>query len=198
MNDLDVANVAIALLDETPIDALNEDVKAARLIATHYDQTRRAELTKNLWSFALASASVIGDDIGSGDGTLNWRYAIPPASLRVLPLTYDGEFGGVPISYRVVGPSIFTDQESPRIVRFVQDVTDPDAWPPLFTEVMAAALAVKVAHPLTHKTGMIEIAQNAYQRALSDARRVNAMQSFGQLYTQSWAQARGDHRYWRA
>lgn len=198
MADVDVANRALGLLDEAPITALSEDVKAARLMNLHFVQTRRAEIAKHLWSFAIDSSSVTGTDSGSGAGTLNWTYTVPAASLRLLPLTYDGEPDGVPISYRVNGSTIYTDQESPRIVRYVQDVTDSDTWHPLFMEVMQAALAVKVAHPLTHKSGMIEIAQGAYQRALSEALRVNAAQSWGSFYGQSWPQARGDHRYWRA
>jgi hypothetical protein len=61
-----------------------------------------------------------------------------------------------------------------------------------------AALAIKLALPLTHKTGMLQLAQQAYQLALRSAVRANAMQQYGALYRASWATQRGDLRHWRA
>lgn len=198
MEDLDVARMALDVLDEAPIESLTEDVKAARLLNRHYDQTRRAELAKHLWVFAIGSESVTGTDLGTGDGTLNWSYPRPTDALRILPLTYDGEPGGIPISWRQEGDVILSDQESPRIIRYIEDVTDPDNWSPLFVEVMVAALAVKIALPLTHKSGMVDVARSAYAEAVTAAIRGNAFEASGTLYRQSWAQARGDDRYWRA
>ncbi|MER9854165.1 MULTISPECIES: hypothetical protein [unclassified Mesorhizobium] len=43
---LDIANMALAVLDEAPIDSLDQDVKAARLLNLHFDLAREAELTK--------------------------------------------------------------------------------------------------------------------------------------------------------
>ena len=79
-----------------------------------------------------------------------------------------------------------------------EETLDPDDWSAAFTEVLVAALAVKIAHPLTHKTGMIEIAQRAYDRALEEARRVNALERSGTLHEAGWDRQRGDNRYWRA
>ena len=93
---------------------------------------------------------------------------------------------------------LYSDQESPRSIRYIANLTDPDDWNALFTEVVAAALALKIAHPLTHKAGMIEIAQRAYDRALERAMAVNAIERRGFLYEAGWDRQRGDNRYWRA
>lgn len=194
----DIANMALALLDEAPIVSLDDDNRAARLINTHYDLTRQAELMKHSWAFAMLTASLNGTDTGSGSDTLNWAYELPPDCLKVLPLTYDGEASGIPISWQVKDGQIFTDQESPRKITYIANLVDPDDWDATFTEVLAAALAIKVAHPITKKAGMIEICQRAYDRALKDALASNATQKRGQLYRQSWSSARGDNRFWRA
>lgn len=194
----DIANMALGVLDEAPIDSLDDDNKAARLCNLHYDLTREAELQKHAWSFAIISDELTGTDLETGDGTLNWSFDVPADALRILPLTYDGEPQGVPISWRRQGSVILTDQESPRIVRYIGNLTDPDDWDALFTEVLVAALAVKIALPLTHKAGMLQIAQQAYDRALDAARQAHAFEQGSQLYQQSWATARGDNRYWRA
>jgi hypothetical protein len=183
---LDIANMALAVLDEAPIDTLDQDIKPARLLNLHFDLTREAELTKQSWVFAVLSASVAGSDTGSGDGTLNWAYELPADCLRPLPLTHNGEPDGIPISWRQEAGLIYSNRSSPRIIRYVANLTDPNDWDALFTEVLVAALAIKVAHPLTHKAGMIEIARNAYERAVDAALSANAVQRGGRFSTSSW------------
>ncbi|TIO46843.1 MAG: hypothetical protein E5Y00_32665, partial [Mesorhizobium sp.] len=73
---LDIANMALAVLDEAPIDSLDQDVKAARLLNLHFDLTREGELAKHAWVFAILSALVPGSDSGSGDCTLNYAYEL--------------------------------------------------------------------------------------------------------------------------
>jgi hypothetical protein len=192
---VDVANMALATLDEAPIDSLDQDIKAARLLNLHYDLTREAELTKYAWVFAILRSSVVGSDTGTGDCTLRYAYELPADCLRPLPLTYDGEPDGVPISWRQEADIIYSDQSSPRIIRYVANLTDPNDWDALFTDVLVAALAIKVAHPLTHKAGMIDIARAAYDRALDAAFNAQAIQRGGRLSTSSWAIQRGDNRF---
>ena len=191
---LDIANMALAVLDEAPIDTLDQDTKAARLLNLHFDLTREAELSKYNWVFAILSASVDGTDTGSGDCTLNWVYELPPDCIRPLPLTDNGEPDGVPISWRQETGLIYTNMSGPLTIRYLANLTDPNDWDALFTEVLVAALAIKVAHPLTKKAGMIDIARSAYDRALDMAFTAQAIQRGGRMVTNTWAQARGDWR----
>ncbi|RWI44318.1 MAG: hypothetical protein EOQ93_31365 [Mesorhizobium sp.] len=194
---LDIANMALAVLDEAPIDSLDQDVKAARLLNLHFDLTREGELAKHAWVFAILSALMPGSDSGSGDCTLNYAYELPADCIRPLPLTDTGEPGGVPISWRQEAGLVYSDQPGPLTIRYIANLTDPNDWNALFTEVLVAALAIKVAHPLTHKAGMIDIARAAYDRALDAAFSANAIQRGGRLYTGGWATQRGDLRSFR-
>ncbi|TPL05319.1 hypothetical protein FJ938_15290 [Mesorhizobium sp. B2-4-14] len=191
---LDIANMALAVLDEAPIDSLDQDVKAARLLNLHFDLTREAELTRYAWVFAILRATVIGSDTGGNDCGLNVAYELPADCLRPLPLTHNGEPDGVPISWRQEAGLIYCDQPDPLTVRYIANLTDPNDWDALFTEVLVAALAIKVAHPLTHKSGMIDTARSAYDRALDAALNANAIQRGGRFYTASWSIQRGDTR----
>ncbi|RVD58577.1 hypothetical protein EN828_20505 [Mesorhizobium sp. M2D.F.Ca.ET.185.01.1.1] len=191
---LDIANMALAVLDEAPIDSLDQDVKAARLLNLHLDLTREGELAKHAWVFAILSAQVAGADTGSGDCTLNYVYELPADCIRPLPLTANGEPDGQPISWRQEAGLIYSDQAGPLTIRYLANLTDPNDWDALFTEVLVAALAIKIAHPLTHKAGMIDIARAAYDRALDAAFSANAIQRGGRLYTGAWAAQRGDFR----
>ncbi|TPM34494.1 hypothetical protein [Mesorhizobium sp. B2-3-5] len=191
---LDIANMALAVLDEAPIDSLDQDVKAARLLNLHFDLTREAELAKCAWVFAILRATMAGANTAGGDCGLNVAYELPADCLRPLPLTHNGEPDGVPISWRQEAGLIYCDQLGPLTVRYVANLTDPNDWDALFTEVLVAALAIKVAHPLTHKSGMIDIARSAYDRALDAALNANAIQRGGRFYTASWSIQRGDTR----
>lgn len=191
---LDIANMALAVLDEAPIDSLDQDVKAARLLNLHFDLTREAELTKYAWVFAILRATVTGADSGGGDCTLNFAYELPADCLRPLPPTHNGEPDGVPISWRQEAGLIYSDLRGPLTIRYLANLTDPNDWDALFTEVLVAALAVKVAHPLTHKSGMIDIARSAYDRALDAALNANAIQRGGRFNAASWSAWRGDSR----
>ena len=94
---LDIAKMALAVLDEAPIDSLDQDVKAARLLNLHFDLAREAELTKHAWVFAILAASVAGADTGSGDCTLSFAYDLPADCLRPLRRTA----GSSPVTTRV-------------------------------------------------------------------------------------------------
>jgi len=192
----DIANLALGLIDEAPIDNLEQDNRSARLVKLHYDDVRKAEITKHIWTFALATSSLTGTD--SGEEGLSWSYTIPADCLRPLPLTYDGEPDGIPISWEVRGTKIYTDQESPRILHYIKDVTDTTLWDATFRDVVIAALAAKIALPLTKNAGIVQLAEAAYQKALSEALRVNAVRRGSLYYGQGWPLQRGDNRYWRA
>ncbi|WP_287105584.1 hypothetical protein [Mesorhizobium sp.] len=125
---LDIANMALGVLDEAPIDSLDQDVKPARLLNLHFDLTREAELTKHAWVFAILAAAVAGSDTGSGAGTLNFAYELPVDCLRPLPLTDNGEPEGVPIAWRQEAGLIYCDRSGPRLIRYVANLTDPNDW----------------------------------------------------------------------
>jgi hypothetical protein len=190
----DIANMALGVLDEAPISSLVEDCKAARLLNLHYEQTRLAELKKNTWVFAILTADANSAEIENGKGVGRYSYDLPPDALRVLPLTENGEPDGYPLPWRQEAGMIYSTKAGPRRIRYIGNLIDPNDMDPLFIEVWSSAIAVKIAHPLTHKTGMIDVARNAYQTALSEARRVNAVERGQPVQKQTWAQARGDWR----
>lgn len=186
--------MALALLDEVQIESLVEDSKAARLLNLHYEQTRMAELKKNTWVFAILSVSVDSADVENGSGVGAYSYPLPPDALRILPITENGEPDGYALPWRQEAGLIYCARSGPRRIRYIGNLIDPNDWDPLFTEVLASALAVKIAHPLTHKSGMIDVARAAYQTNLDEARRVNAVERGTMVQNQTWAQSRGDWR----
>lgn len=198
VTDTDIANMALAILTEASIDSLDEDVKAARLLNLHYDVVREAELMLNTWSFAcLFPDDIAAVDIGQ-DGEFQYLYEVPSDFLRPVWLTRDGKPDGVPIRWTKWADGIRSDFSGPLKMPYVANLIDPNDFDALFTKAFAAALAIPVAHPLTGKASMIQTAQATYDKAISDARRVNAIMKIGRVPDSSWAVQRGDTRYWRA
>lgn len=180
---VDVANMALGLLTEAPIDSLDDDERAARMMRLHYETVREAELTKKVWWFSLVAAELVGAPV---DDALGYRYELPEDCLRLPAVVEDSDVRWVQRS-----DGIYTDIPGPIRLVYVANIVDPTDWPSVFTDVLAAALAIKVAHPITQKASMIEVAQSAYDRALSVALAVNAIQRSSPRRVERWEEARG-------
>lgn len=187
---VDIANMAMALLTEASIDSLDDDDRAARLLNTHFDTTREAELMKRDWVFAILSVDVVPTVTGAWP--YGFAYELPSDCLRLLPMTWNGDPDADEIDYRREGDTVITAAGGTRRIRYIGNLIDPGDWDALFTQVLAAALAIKIAHPLTGKAGMVDAARQAYADAMRDAVRVNAIQKRGRQTRGTWAQARGD------
>lgn len=188
----DVANMALGILVEAPINSLDDNNKAARLLNLHYETTRQSELMKNPWSFAIFRVELdAAADAPTGD-VYGYGYEVPDDALRVLPLTDTGEADGARIPFKQEGGLILTNYSGPRLVRYIANLTDPADWDPLFVEALAARLAMKIAMPLVNKPSVLQGAQIVYNEAISEARRINSIVASSAPASQSWAEARGD------
>lgn len=192
LTPVDIANMALGILVEAPIDSLDDNTKAGRLLNLHYETTRQSELIKQSWAFAVFRVELDHDDDAPTSDEYRYGYAIPEDALRVLPLTDNGEASGMRVPFKQEGSLILTNYSGPRIVRYIGNMTDPADWDPLFIEALAARLAMKIAMPLTNKTSVLQGAQVVYNEAISEARRVNSIMASSINASRSWAEERGD------
>lgn len=182
----DIANLALDLLTEGSIDSLEEDTKPARLLKRQFEITREAELTKNAWSFAIMSKDIDAADTNSQ--AWPFVYEMPSDALRILPPVDDFQNE---IDWRIEGSNIYARNGGSLNVRYIANLIDPNDWPSVFTDVYVAALAMKVAHGITGKASMIEVARQAYKDALTQAVRLNAVQTRGRATAGLWEHSRG-------
>lgn len=187
LSETEIANMALGVLTESPIDSLDEDIAAARLVRLHFDNTREAELKKRAWVFATQSATVA--PIDSADLYWPYSYALPADCLRVLPLMQSD----VEIDWQVKGGAVLTRWGGSRAIDYIANLVDPNDWDALFNDVLAAAIAIKIAHPLTGKTTMVDVARQVYKDAVREAVRNNAIQKRGRAPSRSWEAARAGH-----
>ncbi len=192
LTPVDVANMALGILVEAPIDSLDDNNKAARLLNLHYETTRQSELRKQAWSFAIFRVRLDHDDDAPTSDEYRYGYAVPEDSLRVLPMTDTGEASGQRIPTKQEGGLILTNYAGPRLIRYIGNLTDPADWDALFVEAFSARLAMKIAIPLTNKPSVLQGAQLVYNEAVSEARRINAIEASSIPASISYAQERGD------
>ncbi len=163
----DICNLALDLLAEAPIADLSDDRRIARWCDRNYDTARDSLLRKAPWRFAVKLVELTA----ATPPVFGWNqaYDLPADCLRPLPLTVRGVPHGSIIPSEVIGQRLETDAPAPIRLRYISRITDVAAYPADFVEALAAALAMKMAHWLTGKSGYQQLVVQAHRAALSNA-----------------------------
>lgn len=125
--------------------------------------------------------------IGSGPSTQmasRNAYRLPAGFLRQAPtdpkagsMSYLGAEWGLPYSdWLFEGNFIVSAQVDPIMLRFVADVVDVRQMDDMFCEGLGARIALEVCEPLTQSTSKKQIIASEYQRFMTEARLVNAIE----------------------
>lgn len=176
----------------------DEDTESARQAKGVYDQVVRAELESSAWFFAKTQAA-LPQNATPPLFKYARAYNLPSDFVRLVEMEDRWVFSVMrnidvnPIpQYEMQGRAIFTDIAAPLRVAYLRDITsDPTVWSPLFANVVAAALAIRLAMPLTKSEGMVSLASKIYSSELARAKKSNAIQMPpAQIPDGSWITAR--------
>lgn len=157
ITDVDIYNQAISLLRGEPISAFNDGSNEAEIGTTHYEPTIQSLLTRYPWSFCTKKVA-----LSATTAPLNeYRYAhsLPAGCLHVWALFPSASVGAAPITdYDIQAPAnarvVFSNYENLWLDYTYQ--LDEQYWPAYFTELAVAAIAAKVAFPLTNQADLVE------------------------------------------
>ena len=166
-DDTGICNLALDLLAEAPIANLADDRRIARWCARNYDIARDSLLRKAPWRFAVKLVELPAATAPA----FGWANAfdLPADCLRALPLTVNGNPEGAIIPSEVIGRRLETNAAAPLRLRSIYRNGDVTEYPADFIEALSAALAMKMAHWLTGKSGYFQIAQSVWREALNNA-----------------------------
>lgn len=187
--ELEIINMALDHLDEEFAIADNDQRPSVLILTRNFAQTRDALLVRHPWNFAVESQNLTT----STTSTAGWDYtfAIPAEVLRILPLQVRGRAGGQPIMHERRGSLLYVNAGDPLQVRYIKRVTDVTLFSPLFVEVLALALALRVAHAITHKQSYVDRLTAAYDRAMADAQRIDSLEGSAEApLGEDWETAR--------
>lgn len=170
-----IANRALDFISEFPISTLADESPYARWINRNFSHTAEMSLRQQPWNFACELVSL---NAAPDRPAHRWRYRydLPPGWLRVLPPTWDGNRNGRPLNYEVKRDGLFMNEAGPRPVEIVFNVQEPGHWDPLFAELVAARLALGMAHRFTGKNSFVEQCRMLAQEALDAAAEINAFE----------------------
>lgn len=194
---VEIINNALQKCGEIKIQNLDEDTKAAREAQTAWDMTRRSCLTMYRWNFAKRRAQLPASATAPEFG-FTYQMPVPADFLALIGVSDDDQYRqnytGTTIPYveeGTDGQRIILCDTSPLYITYVKDITDTAQFDPLFDEVMACHLALRLAYPLS--TSIERIADIEKEVALWErrAKMSNAIQNTPEIFQESvWVDAR--------
>ncbi len=168
------------------IESLTADHPNARSMNAAFEKVRRAELRRYNWGFAIRRATIPADGDQTEWGEWN-RFAKPADMLR---LVRDNETGQR-VDWRIEGGFIVTADSAPLEIKYVADITDPNAFDDLFVEAFAAKLAWRCCKEITGSTSAQDRCNDDYKVAIAEATRVGALEKDAQEFVEDdWLNAR--------
>ena len=173
MDQVGICNLALAQVGSNPITSIDDASTAAQLCKTNWDAVRDAVLEARAWTFAAQREQLAADSTAPAYGW-STRYQVPSTAVRVLEA--DDGTGYADFEWVVEGGFILTNQAAPLSVRYLKRVEDTALWSPGFTMAMAYRLAFVLVIPLTENRSLQSDLWSLYQKALTEAGRLDGMQ----------------------
>ena len=178
---VDIVNQALSALGEARITSLDDPGQNAGLARSLYDSVRDTEITRNSWNFARHRVML---PALSEEPVFGWKhqYLLPPDCLRVMEAgpwpqaLADDYIAEENRAWLIEGRNLLTNNGPPLNLIYLRRVDDPGFYPPIFVEVLAAKLALRMAERIAGSNSKRELAAKEYETAIKQAKRLDAIQ----------------------
>lgn len=174
VSDVDLVNDAIDFLQDRPIESLADDTAMGRRFKRVFPTARDAFLEMHPWNFAIKRVALAESSSAPAHGWSK-RYHLPGDCIRLLQPRESNEFEGDLLKHTVEGNDILTDQSGPLKVRYIYRNVAYGTWSAQARAAFSLYLATRVAHAVTQKASMLQIAENAFERAYRTAKRLDGL-----------------------
>lgn len=174
-----ICNSALIALGEDLITSLNDQTKAAILLATRYDPVRRAVLRSFPWPCAKQQTQ-LAPSAFKPLVTYDYAYGLPADCLRFLDLPDNDQAEWEATQDATYGPLLLTSEVAPLYGVYIRDLTDTTRFDSLLVDVLALELAIDICEPLTQSTNKLQ----------SLTARLNAKRPVAQVTSSDEASAR--------
>lgn len=192
---VEIANSALMLLGEDPIISFDDPRTAARLLTTQYDIERRKLLRAYRWKFAMARA-ILAPEADAPLFGFSYKFLLPTDCLQFVGIydpntpDYQINYTGSDVVFKIEGRYVLCDT-NPLYCFYIRDVDLPVDMDAIFVEALAAALAMKLAMPLTNDTGKYQLAKDMFADNIKQARIISAMEGTPEVHMASdWLDSR--------
>lgn len=177
---------AIGDIEIEDFDAVGESARLARLL---YAELRDAVLEEFPWQFASTRLTIASQSTAPDWG---WQlaYPVPADYLRLDQLSGDKDYDW---DVESVGGKrcIVTDLGSPINIRYIYRITDTSQYSALFTQALAARIAMETGETLGKSQKVLENQARLYTNKLKLARQVRSQERTPAVISASeWDDAR--------
>lgn len=174
---VDICNSALTLVGAATITSLSDNSPEARACSVQYDSTRRDELRKHPWNFAIKRVQ-LAPDATAPAFDFDYQFTMPSDCLRVI-LPADDQ-----LDWQIEGRKILSNYGSTTSssgtvlnLRYVADIEDATQFDASFYSVFATALACDIVEKLTQSNQKSQMLQKAYEDEVRMARRMDAFET---------------------
>lgn len=193
-SEVDICNLALTHIRSQPdvisINPAEGGVKAEQC-ALYFGKARRYVLRSHVWSFANTyRALALLDETPINGWT--YVYAMPSDCLRPVHLFSPDSTEPQRFERGIIDDTqvIYCDIETPTL-RYVKDVTDPNAFDSQFIMALSFYLASLLAMPITGDIGLADVMNNRYLMYAAQSAATSAYETNPKTtYTASWISAR--------
>lgn len=170
MDKIEICNMALSRIGESPIEALSEASEAARKCNQFFEHDRRVVLRRYPWPWATRRVELAAMVDSPQDYLYAYRYPADCCYLRkIYSVAPDGHLMPLPefVSYQIVsdagGMIIYTNE--PRVIaEYTADIKDAEMFDEQFCEALSWKLAASIAFKLTGNAQIVQMATNEYER----------------------------------
>lgn len=189
-SDIEICNIALALVGEPAITAFNDASEAERQCERLYPLARDTVLRLHPWNFA-EKQSQLDLSLTVPDFEFGHYFDLPADYIRVLNVVEATS------PYRVVnGTFIATDDSAVNLV-YTAKITDTTKFDPLFTQALAYYLASQLCMILPNKASLNGQFMQLFDNIVKMAKQVDGQENSSQKlnYKDSWMSYRRGSRY---
>lgn len=169
-----IVNRALQKIGAARISSFDEGSREANSVKACYEQVKLSELQDNLWTFSIVRATLASDSTAPLFGR-TFRYQLPTDYLREAP--FDPQVSDLPDDFLFEGRMLLTDTPGPLSLRYVSSMVQEEAFDPLFTEALAARIAIEIVEELTQSASKQEILVSNYSFHIRRAKTANSIQA---------------------
>lgn len=174
---VDICNLSLSNLGLEGINALNDEVKAARQCTLKFPLARDSVLSEFPWNFAKKRQvlALLGDTVSGWD----YAYSVPSDMLRAIKIYNPAGDQNDKINYEIslndtnTKRIILTNQETAELV-YIARVEDPNVFETAFVDALVLRLASDLAYAMKGDRALQGQMMQLYTRQLGLAQSANA------------------------
>lgn len=173
-SNVEIINIALGYLKEERISALDGSTETARLAERYFAHARDRVFEEHIWNVCINRVQLAPLSTKPAFGfTSQFQLPSDPYCIRVVTVL-DNSLTEIK-NYSIEGRKLLCDESLINLI-YVSRVNDPNLYSPMLVECIARRLAADLAFPITGSASQTSLHEDLYQRALAEARSLDATQ----------------------